>query len=71
MTQSAAGHIDRWCQSRGIRRGATLTPDQAWRLPHGWYKDKLKPEWRRHTVDEAEALIASVGLAGAFWNLRA
>jgi carboxypeptidase C (cathepsin A) len=63
-------HIARWCQSRDIERGATLTPQQGWQLAHGWYKDKLKPEWRRHTVDESEALLASVGLTGAFWNLR-
>jgi carboxypeptidase C (cathepsin A) len=66
----AEEHIDRWCRTRGLERGATLTPEQGWRLAHGWYKDKLKPHWRRHTVEEAEALIAGLGLAGAFWNLR-
>ena len=66
----AEEHVDRWCQTRDIERGATLTPEQGWQLAHGWYKDKLKPDWRRHTVEEAETLIASVGLAGAFWNLR-
>lgn len=53
-----------------MTRGATITPEQAWRLAHGWYKDKVKPDWRRHTVDEAEALLTSIGLTGAFWNLR-
>lgn len=47
-----------------------MTPDQAWRLAWGWFKDKLKPDWRRHTVEEAEALLADVGLAGEFWRLR-
>lgn len=63
-------HIDRWCQAHGLARGATLTPEQGWRLASGWYKDKLKPEWKRHTLEETEALLAEVGLAGAFWNLR-
>ena len=66
----AEEHIDRWCRTRSLARGATLTPEQGWRLAHGWYKDKLKPDWQRHTAEEAEALIASVGLTGAFWNLR-
>lgn len=66
----AEEHIDRWCQSRDINRGATLTPEQGWQLAYGWYKDKLRPEWRRHTLEEAEALLASVGLTGSFWNLR-
>jgi hypothetical protein len=66
----AEEHVDRWCQTRGLERGATLAPRQGWQLAKGWYKDKLKPEWRRHTVEEAEALLADVGLRGAFWNLR-
>lgn len=63
-------HVDRWCEARDMSRGATISPDQAWRLAHGWYRNKLKPDWRRHTVDEAEALLASVGLTAPFWNLR-
>lgn len=64
-------HVDRWCEVRELTRGAIITPEQTWRLAHGWYKDKLKPGWRRHTVDETEALLASVGLTGDFWNVRA
>jgi hypothetical protein len=64
-------HVDRWCGVREMTRGALLTPEQAWQLAQGWYKEKLKPEWRRPTVEEAEALLASIGLTGAFWNLRA
>lgn len=63
-------HVDRWCEARELARGALVRPEQAWRLASGWYKDKLKPDWRRHTVDEAEGLLGSVGLTGAFWNLR-
>jgi Alkylmercury lyase len=66
----AEEHIDRWCQTHDIGRGATLTPEQGWRLAYDWYKDKLKREWKRHTLEETEALLASVGLAGPFWNLR-
>jgi len=63
------GHIDRWCQTREMKRGAILTPEQGWQLAYGWYKDKLKPEWKRHTLEETEALLAKVGLTGSFWNL--
>lgn len=63
-------HIDRWCQTREMKRGAVLTPEQGWQLAYGWYKDKLKPEWRRHTTEETEALLRKVGLTGSFWNLR-
>jgi hypothetical protein len=63
-------HVDRWCEARDMSRGGIMTPGQAWQLAHGWYKNKLKPEWRRHTLDEAEDLLKSVGLSGPFWNLR-
>lgn len=63
-------HVDRWCRARDLNRGAVFTPDQGWQLAYGWFKDKLKPDWRRHTVEETEALLAAVGLEGPFWKLR-
>ena len=63
-------HVERWCATRDLRRGEIVTPEQTWQLAHGWYKDKVKPEWRRHTVEEAESLLAGIGLTGPFWNLR-
>jgi len=63
-------HIDRWCGARDMKRGGVLTPEQVWRLAYAWYKDKVKPDWRRHTLEEAEALLADIGLQGPFWSLR-
>lgn len=63
-------HVGRWCDSREMSPGALVPVEQAWRLAHGWYENKLKADWRRHTLEEAEALLASIGLTGAFWNLR-
>jgi hypothetical protein len=62
-------HVDRWCAAREMHRGAVISLDQAWRLAHGWYRDKAKPFWRRHTVKETEALFAEVGLRDPFWSL--
>jgi len=64
-------HIQRWCDTRNLSRGATLTPEQGWELAHGWFKDKLRPEWKRATLEETEALFTRVGLTGTFWSLRA
>ena len=62
-------HVDRWCLARDLPRGATLTPEQGWRLAHGWYKNKAKPDWRRHTPEETQRLLVDVGLTGSFWSL--
>ena len=63
-------HVDQWCRTRDLSRGAIITPDQTWRLANGWYKDKVKADWRRHTLEETESLLESIGLTGPFWNLR-
>lgn len=64
-------HIERWCRSWKLERGAVLTMEQAWRLAQAWYgPDRRHPGWRRKTVDEAEALFAELGFTSGFWNIR-
>lgn len=66
----AEEHVDRWCRTRNVPRGATFSPQLGWRLAQGWFTDKPKPEWRRPTLEETEALFRAVGFTGPFWNLR-
>jgi hypothetical protein len=63
-------HIDRWCTFRGLSRGGTMSVAQCWQLARAWYGDKLSPDWRRKTLDEAEAMLAAIGLTDPFWSLR-
>ena len=63
-------HIDRWCASE-VARGGTMSPEQCWRLAQAWYADKVSPDWRRKSLEEAEAILAGIGLTGPFWSLRA
>ena len=63
-------HIDRWCAFRELPRGGTMSTEQCWQLARAWYGDKLSPDWRRKTLDEAEATLAAIGLTDPFWNLR-
>jgi hypothetical protein len=63
-------HVERWCRSRGIERGGTLSLEQVWELARAWYTpDRREPEWRRHTVQEAESLFRAVDLTSGFWAL--
>jgi hypothetical protein len=62
-------HVDRWCRSRRVEKGAVFTLDQAWQLARAWYADKLSPEWRRATPEEAQATFERIGLSGEFWRL--
>ena len=63
-------HLQGWLARHGYGRGALLSLDQVWGLALAWYRDKLSPDWRRHTPEEAQAAFASLGLTGDFWRLR-
>ena len=64
-------HVDRWCEQWHLPHGASLTLETAWPLAQAWHgPDRRDPEWRRRTVDETEALFASLSLTGEFWRLR-
>lgn len=64
-------HVERWLRNRQLPRGALITPEQCWELARAWYAKKLSPDWRRMTVDEAQAALTQIGLTGSFWNLQA
>ena len=54
-----------------MERGAVLSLEVAWRLALAWFSaDRGAPEWRRPTLDEMEAVFASLELTGPFWKLR-
>jgi len=62
-------HVDRWCNQWRLPRGETLSVEQVWRLADAWYADRLAPEWRRKTIDEAHAVFRSLGLSSDAWML--
>jgi hypothetical protein len=64
-------HVTRWCKAWHFERGGVLSLETGWKLAHAWYSpDRREENWRRRTVDEAEALFAQLGLTSPFWSLR-
>ncbi len=64
-------HVERWLKDWCLPRGETFSLEQCFRLAKAWYSpDRREPDWRRKTVDEAEALFRELGLTSPFWNLR-
>jgi hypothetical protein len=61
--------VDSWCADRKVPRGAVMSIPQAWDLSVKWYGNRLDPDFRRPTSDEAQAIFESVGLTGDFWRL--
>ncbi len=62
-------HVRAWCEERGREPGAVFGLQQMWALADAWYRDRLEPTFRRRSAEEAEALFASIGLAGEAWRL--
>lgn len=64
-------HVDRWCAAWRLGRGAIIPLDQGWQLASVWYgEDRRDPAWRRRTLEETEAVFATLGFTSEFWNLR-
>ena len=62
-------HVARWSEETGIPVGDVFSLDSLWRLAQLWFADRLSPDWRRRTIDEASAIFAKSGLEGVFWKL--
>jgi hypothetical protein len=64
-------HANTWCTLWGQPRGAVISLQQVWGLAQNWYSnDPRDPNWRRKTLDEAEAVFDSLGLTEPFWSLQ-
>jgi hypothetical protein len=60
-------HISRWLGNR--QPGATIPVATLSRLAQEWWGDRLSPEWKPRTRDQSQAILARLGLTGAFWRL--
>jgi len=61
--------VRRWTARHDHDVGAILDLARVWRLAKAWYSDPRARDWRARTRDESQAVIASVGLSGEFWEL--
>ena len=62
-------HLRRWTARHSYDVGAVLDLLQVWRLANAWYTDPRASNWRPRSPDESQAVLASVGLTGPFWEL--
>lgn len=64
-------HIAQWCTAWRMERGAVIPLEKGWELARVWYgEDRRRPEWRRRTLEEMEAVFAQLGFTSDFWRLR-
>ena len=63
-------HVEKWCKDWNLPGAEIIPLDKCCRLAQAWYcPNRREPQWRRRTVDEAEALFAELGFISEFWRL--
>jgi hypothetical protein len=62
-------HVRRWLDANGYEPGRTITAGHLCELAHAWWHDRLAPDWRPHSRDESQQILAGLGLTGPFWRL--
>ena len=62
-------HVEAWLHQWGQAAGETFSLEQQWSLAKSWYADRLAPDWRRRTTEEAQAIFRGAGLVSDFWAL--
>jgi hypothetical protein len=60
-------HVERWLAVRAP--GATILVTRLCDLAQAWWHDRLDPDWRPHTREQNQAILAGIGLTGEFWRL--
>jgi hypothetical protein len=60
-------HVTRWLAGR--TPGETIPIAQLADLAAAWWADRLDADWQPHTRERNQAILASVGLTGPFWDL--
>ena len=61
------GHVSRWLADQP--GGATISVAQLAALADAWWGDRLDPDWRPHTREQNQEILARVGLTDEFWTL--
>jgi hypothetical protein len=60
-------HVERWLAGRAP--GATIPVTMLCDLAQAWWHDRLASDWRPHTREQNQAILAGLGLTGEFWRL--
>ncbi|MBI5666960.1 MAG: hypothetical protein HZC41_03060 [Chloroflexi bacterium] len=68
MLFRSEAEISEWCRQTGEQRGEFLTLAKTWQLAQAWYSNRLKPEFRGRTPQEAEQIFDRLGLSSPFWR---
>ena len=61
--------MEPWTARTGHERGAVVPLRTVHALAARWYDGRLDETWSGRTAEEANTILADVGLTGPFWTL--
>lgn len=50
--------------------GELLAFEKVWELSKLWYKDRLSPDFKGRSIEEAHEIFAKLGLNTNFWRFE-
>jgi len=60
--------LNQWLIAQKASRGATLSIPQVWELSQRWYQDRMSPQYRGRTIQQAQNIFTELGLTSEFWQ---
>jgi hypothetical protein len=60
--------LNEWLVAQKAPRGAVLSIPHLWELSQRWYQDRMSPEYRGRTIEQAQKIFAELGLTSEFWQ---
>jgi hypothetical protein len=62
--------LSQWLVTQKSPRGTVLSIPQLWELSQRWYQDRMSPEYRGRTIEQAQKILKELGLTSEFWQAR-
>jgi len=59
--------VDDWCRATGEPNGEIVPLAWVWELSRAWFGDRMKPEYRVRSLDDAHEIFRDIGLISDFW----
>jgi hypothetical protein len=59
--------VDDWCRATGEPHGEIVPLARVWELSQAWYGDRMRPEFRGRSLDDAHEIFRDIGLISDFW----
>lgn len=60
--------LNEWLVAQKPLRGAVLSIPHLWELSQRWYQDRMSPEYRGRTIEQAQKIFEGLGLTSEFWQ---